>query len=224
MSGESGDGAYRIVDLYSGPGGVGLALSDLGFEHVGIDIVDWGDEYPGEFIQADASRPPLDCSPDLLWMSPPCQAYSKLSHVHHDDPKEVHPTFDDLRAREVINELDPAEYIIENVAGCDDLQDPTRINGYGVGYEFGLERWFETSFPVPDALGTGTSVYDASCAIGQSYAEVAEAKGVPARWGKTAVRSAIPKRMVQYLLHYCPGFDVELPTEDPRQGLLTEVA
>lgn len=211
-----------VYDLYSGPGGVGLALDALGVEHVGVDVVDWGEEYPGEFVQADASRPPLESGPDLLWMSPPCQAYSKLSHIHHDDPKEAHPTFDDLRVREVIDELEPDHYIIENVAGCDDLQDPTRLNGYGVGYEFGLERWFETSFPCPDAIGQGTSVFDASCGIGRKPSEVAEAKGVPTDWGKTAIRSAIPEKMVRYLLHYAPNVqDVELPTAcETKQTLL----
>lgn len=217
-----------VVDIYSGPGGVGMALSELPVDHVGVDVQDFSDTYPGTFVQADASdvefisRLP---SPDLLWMSPPCQAYSRMSNVHHDHPKEVHPTFDDLNVREVLAALDPEEYIIENVSGCDDLQDPTRINGFGVGYEFGLERWFETSFPCPDAVGEGDSVFDPSVGIGRSYTRVAEAKDVPAEWGKTAVRSAIPAKIVEYLLHYCPSTpNVPLPDgSGDRQHLLQEM-
>lgn len=44
-----------VIDLYSGRGGVGHALDALGFEHVGVDIEDYADDYPGDFVQGDAS-------------------------------------------------------------------------------------------------------------------------------------------------------------------------
>lgn len=197
-----------VIDLYSGPGGVGYALAELPVEHIGVDIEDHSDTYPGTFIQADASDVEFIRtlpSPDLLWMSPPCQAYSSLSHVHHEDPKEAHPTFDDLNVRQVIDALDPEEYVIENVSGCDDLRNPTRINGFAVGYEFELERWFETSFPCPDAIASGESVLDMTCGIGNSYTELAELKDYPKAWGRDALRSAIPRGYVRHLLDYCPS-------------------
>lgn len=202
-----------VLDMYSGPGGVGHALEELGMNHVGVDTQDFADEYPSTFFQMDASDITSilevfgDAQIDLLWMSPPCQAYSTLSHVHYDDPKEVHDTFYDLNVRGIIHYLEPEEYVIENVASCNDLTDPTRINGFGVGYEFGLERHFETSFACPDAIKDGTSVLNMSSGIGDSYTNVAEAKGVPSRWGKTAVRSAIPTGFVKHIAYNCPSIN-----------------
>lgn len=219
----------KVLDLYSGPGGVGHALDELDMNHVGVDIENYGSEYPGMFYQLDASDITTISEVfhsddiDLLWLSPPCQAYSNLSHVHYDDPKEAHDTFYDLNVRGIIHYLEPEHYIIENVASCDDLKSPTRINGFGVGYDFGLERQFETDFPCPDAISDGESELNMEKGIGDSYTNVAEAKGVPAEWGKTAVRSAIPTKFVQYLLHYCPSVSgVPLPLDNtPKQATLS---
>lgn len=203
-----------VIDLYSGPGGVGYALAELGYNPIGVDIVDHGDTYPGEFIRGDASRPPVDVKPDLLWLSPPCTAYSTLSNSNKhrlgfDDPREYYPTFDDLRVREVIEELDPLHYVIENVATCEDLRDPVRLNGMAFGKPYRLERHFETSFPVPShALVGGDPDVPLNTRNGggrtQSIEDLADAKGVPADWGKQGVRSAIPSEYVRFLLHFCP--------------------
>ncbi|WP_302083108.1 DNA cytosine methyltransferase [Salinibaculum rarum] len=220
-----------VLDLYSGPGGVGHALHELGMNHVGVDVEDYSSEYPGHFFQMDASDITslvevfFNDEIDLMWLSPPCQAYSNLSYVHHDNPKQVHDTFYDLNVRGVIHYLEPDHYIIENVSSCGDLHEPTRINGFGVGYDFDLERHFETSFPCPDAIGDGESVLNMEKGIGDSYTNVAEAKGVPSEWGKTAVRSAIPKGYVQHLLHHCPSVDgVEPASDNGSQQHLTNFA
>jgi hypothetical protein len=217
-------GVPLVYDLYCGHGGVGLALEALGFEHVGVDIEDRGDSYPGEFVQADASRPPFDAGADLVWASPPCLAYSSLSYANYDDPTEHYPTIDDLRVRELAEQLG-SEYVIENVPGCEDLRDPTRINGLAFGAGYDLERWFETSFPCPDAVGTGEPdiVVNTRSGRSQSVKELADAKGVPSSWGKQGVRSAIPREYVYHLLHYCPSTPDVPPTSDARQSMLTEV-
>lgn len=217
-----------VVDLFCGAGGVGQALSELGLHHVGVDVADHSDSYPGAFMQADASDITTMFEtmrkPDVLWLSPPCKAYSNLSYVHHDDPKEAHPTFYDLNVRGLLHYLEPDHYIIENVASCDDLREPTRINGFGVGYEFDLERRFETSFSCPDAISDGESELNMEKGIGDSYTYVAEAKNVPAEWGKDAVRSAIPTGFVQHLLHHCPATPDIDPATDETQQQLTSFA
>jgi hypothetical protein len=167
-----------VLDLYSGPGGVGHGLDELGMNHVGVDQEEYGKEYPGMFYQLDASDITTiyevfgNDHIDLLWLSPPCQAYSNLSYVHYDDPKEVHDTFYDLNVRGIIHYLEPENYVIENVAACDELREPTKINGFGVGYEFGLERHFETSFSCPDAIGDGESELNMSQGIGDELEAV----------------------------------------------------
>lgn len=227
-----------VVDLYSGPGGVGLALDafpeeyGVSFEHVGVDIQDYSDTYPGQFIQADASHVAFISrlpSPTVLWLSPRCQAYSPLSHVNaarydwDHTPKEVYPTFDDLNVRAVLDALDPEFYVIENVAACDDLHEPARLNGQAFGLPIENQRHFETNYPVPDALGSGRPEY----VVGGDYEhhELAAAKGVPASWAEEEVTSAIPREFVQYVLSYCPAFP-EIPApetqEQPRQTTLAD--
>jgi len=208
-----------IIDAYSGPGGVGLALDSLDIRHVGVDIEDYNNTYPGDFVRADASHVAFMArfpSPSLLWLSPRCQAYSKLSYANagrYDwdrTPKEKYPTFADLNVRAVIDAVDPDHYIIENVATCDDLREPTRLNGLAFGLPIKNQRHFETSFPVPDALGSGTP----DIQIGSEYVrhELAAAKNVPAEWSESEIRSAIPREFVRYLLYHCPSVpDVPLP-------------
>ncbi len=218
-----------VIDAYSGPGGVGLALESLRVEHVGIDIEDYSDTYPGEFIQADASYVAFMArlpSPSLLWVSPRCQAYSPLSHANagrydwDQTPKERYPTFADLNVRQVIDAIDPDHYVIENVPRCDDLQDPARLNGLAFGLPFDNERHFETSFPVPDARESGEP--DIRMGSGYVRAELAAAKSVPVEWSESEIRSAIPREYVRYLLHYCPSVPgVSLP-ESLRQRPLTD--
>lgn len=220
-----------VIDAYSGPGGVGLALSDLPVRHVGVDIEEYGDEYPGQFVRADASHVAFMerfPSPDLLWLSPRCQAYSRLSWANmgrydwDQTPKERYPTFADLNVREVIEAIDPEHYIIENVATCDDLREPARLNGLAFGLPINNQRHFETSFSVPDACESGTC----EISLGSEYVrhELAAAKGVPADWSESEIRSAIPREFVEYLLHYCPSTpNVPLP-ETLRQRALHEFA
>ncbi len=227
---------WRVADVFCGPGGVGHSLLEIGnddrilIDLAGIDRDNHLSTYPGSFHQFDVNNVKelverfYNHDIDLLWLSPPCQAYSRLSYVHHENPKEAHPTFRDLAVRAIIHYLDPEEYIIENVAGCDDLKDPTRINGHGVGEEYGLERWFETSFDCPDAVATGRSSIDTSSGIGRSYVEVAEAKGIPKDWGKREVRSAIPEAYIRYLLYHCPSTPGVTPPADAPGGVQTSLA
>jgi len=79
-----------VVDLYCSAGGVGLAIAEISTEydveirHIGVDIDDHSDSYPDAFIQGDCSdvgwlTTILPDNIDLLWMSPPCNAYSSIS-------------------------------------------------------------------------------------------------------------------------------------------------
>lgn len=216
-----------VLDLYCGRGGVGLALSDLGVRHVGIDIEDFSDTYPGPFLQGDASEF-VGGDFDLVWASPPCTAYSTLSATAYgsaDAALDACPTIPELRVREIAKAAG-AEYVIENVPGATrhgHLRDPTRVNGLAFGQPYDLERHFETSFHCPDACETGRPTLGVRTRDenSQSVKALADAKGVPSSWGKQGVRSAIPREFVRWVLSFCPSLDVERPRRT--QQMLTEV-
>lgn len=210
--------SYNVLDLYCSAGGVSLALDELNINHVGVDIQDYGDKYTGEFLQADASM--LDglikvlenegypTEYDLVWASPPCLAYTPLSHVNasrydwDETPKERYPTIPELNVRRVCNALGE-EYIIENVSHCDDLWNPIEVNGHA--FDLGIEarHKFETSFEVYSAIDKGETTIQFGKHNERN--KLAKVKDVPEDWTLEEINSAIPKPYVQYLLHYCPS-------------------
>lgn len=215
-----------VLDLYSGRGGVGLALDELGIAHVGVDIEDYSDTYPGGFLQGDASEF-VGGGFDLVWASPPCTAYSTLSctaYGSREAAMKACPTIPELRVREIAQAAG-AEYVIENVppaARVGHLREPTRVNGLAFGQPYDLTRCFETSFHVPDAHRPGEADLKVQTRDGESQSArpLAEAKGVPLSWGKQGVRSAIPAEYVRWVLSFCPTLDVARPERE--QQMLTE--
>jgi len=214
-----------VLDLYCSAGGVGLALDKLGIEHVGVDIDDYSDKYSGEFVQADASDSAvlkevleshgLPTTYDLVWASPPCLAYTPLSNVNasrynwDQTPKEKYPTIPELNVRRVCKQFGE-NYIIENVARCDDLWNPIELNGHAFGLDIEARHKFETSYEVFSAVESG----DTKIQFGKHNKrdKLADVKDVPDNWTLSEINSAIPKPYVQYLLHHCPSIgSVELP-------------
>lgn len=213
----------RVLDVFSGPGGVGYALRDLFTSprvdgwFLGIDNTDYSDRYPGEFVQMDASELTLDAlgldkPVDLVWLSPPCQPYARPSHVHYDDPKAVFDTFDDLGVHDLADRLGK-EYVIENVVGCDDLQDAVTLNGVAFDERYVYRRQFETSFELP-AFNPSTAGADTVPMQSVGEKEFARVKGCyyAVDWEKTEIRSAIPGKFVAYVLSHCPTLpEIEVP-------------
>jgi hypothetical protein len=207
----------RVLDLCCGAGGVGFALDQLpNLRFIGVDKRDYSDTYPGEFIQADVSELTLeslglDRKVDLVWASPPCRAYTKLAHIHYDDPTEEYPTFDDLNIRAVAKRLG-VEYVIENVPTCPDLRNPTGVNGPALGLDLIFKRHFETSFPLPEYLDTPDE--DALKFEQAGTQALADAKEIP-NFGKESVRAAIPPRYVGFVIAHCPSLDEFSPWDAP---------
>jgi len=212
---------YMVADFFSGRGGVGRALADwyTYYDYVGVDIEPYHKEYPGQFIQADLlgpQGPPFDgVVADVIWVSFPCLAYTPLSATAHGSREaalEANPRITDELREWLLNHA--AHYVIENVPGASragDLDANCRCNGLYFGADYDLERHFETTFEVPDAYRDGDASITVDTRDDQSIKELADAKGVPASWGKSGVRSAIPREYVYWLLAHCPSVPCPAP-------------
>lgn len=147
----------KALDLFCGAGGATRGLQMAGFHVTGIDIKPQPRYVGDAFIQGDALRPPVDlASFDLIWASPPCQAYSvaKTRSPHRPDhPELIEPVRDLLQASGGL-------YVIENVPGAP-LRFPVMLCGgqFGLGASGGDGTWralkrhrlFETNFPMLSA-------------------------------------------------------------------------
>jgi len=219
----------QVADFFCGHGGVGRAL-DKWFPrrmYFGVDYQDYGAEYPGQFVQADLldGTPPFDgVVADLIWVSFPCTGYSSLTATNYprdeyDDPREA-ALADNPRLTDSLREwcLDhAAHYVIENVPRATeygDLDANCRANGLFFGEAFDYERHFETTFECPDAYVAGDADVTIDTREDQSVRPLAEAKGVPAEWGKQAVRSAIPWQYVWWVLSHCPSVPCPAPKHE----------
>ena len=113
-----------------------------GFDVVGIDKDNHGTSYPGEFIQGDIHNLPVNIQDfDIVWASPPCQAFSSMNYVQKANRKPINliPI-----TREILSEHPWT--IIENVPPA-----PIRPDIMLTGPMFGLykiirKRHFELSF------------------------------------------------------------------------------
>lgn len=133
-----------------------------GFEVVGVDYHPQP-RYPFRFIQADALCYAIAFGGrfNVIHASPPCQKYSKASHIH----AYLIPTYKDMipLTRKVLKFIGKP-YIIENVPSAP-LIDPIRLQGNLFDLKVIRERLFETTFIIeqpeipPLPPGTTTNSY-----------------------------------------------------------------
>lgn len=211
----------RVLDLCSGPGGVGVALQTT-FQQpnvdgwfLGVDTTDYTDTYPGHFRQQDISDLSLEDlglteRVDLVWVSFPCLAYTKLSHIHHDDPTDAHPTIPEYSVRELCERLGH-HYVIENVETCHDLREDrtVKVNGQPFGLPLDYPRLFESSFAsqFQDTTFTGPTADTETVSVATATSgELADAKRLPeaAAWSEQEAKSALPPQYVAFILSHCP--------------------
>ena len=134
------------LDLFCGAGGVGLGLQRAGFRVIGIDHQPQPD-YPGEFILADALRPPVDLAAfDLIWASPPCQHDSSMRQrktAKRPAPNLV-PAVQELLAGlpwTVIEQVRPEQLINPLVLEMGMFAEPGQCGNY-------RRRYFQCSWPL----------------------------------------------------------------------------
>jgi DNA (cytosine-5)-methyltransferase 1 len=130
-----------------------MGYAQAGFtEIVGVDI-EPQPNYPFDFIQGDALRPPVRLEDfDLIHASPPCQAYTVANNIWQRDHPDLLP---DTRA--MLRESG-RPWIIENVPGAPmhigpgSLFEPDRhgviVCGLALGLNVKRHRLFEADFPL----------------------------------------------------------------------------
>ncbi|ERJ07460.1 hypothetical protein HLRTI_000502 [Halorhabdus tiamatea SARL4B] len=198
-------GRFAQADLLDDPSLEGLA-EKVGMPPGGYDSI----RVPRNVVDDEYGLPVLrGLTADVVWCSFPCQAYSSLSPTYYGSQEaalEANPRITD-ELRDFLTDIAP-HYILENVPRATkigDLDANVRVNGLAFGKPYDYERHFETTFPVPDAYVNGEPEVTIDTRGDQSVAELADAKGVPAEWGKQGVRSALPPVYVHWILSHCPA-------------------
>lgn len=118
-----------------------MGIHRSGFRVIGYDIVPQKN-YPFDFRLGDALNAPLDGA-DLVWASPPCQAYSHASKYRRNAGK-IYPDLLSLTREKLI--AWGGAWVIENTPGA-----PMRADAILCGSMFGLRlirhRLFESNHP-----------------------------------------------------------------------------
>ncbi len=132
----------RALDLFCGAGGASMGLHRAGYDVTGVDI-NPQPNYPFKFIQADALE--FEWAADLIWASPPCQAFT----AYKRRPDHVAPALNLIPPTRDLLMASGIPYIIENVPGArEHLRDPAQLCGSSFRLNVRRHRLFETSFAV----------------------------------------------------------------------------
>jgi len=116
----------KILELFAGSRSIGKAGEELGMEVFSSDINDFeGIHYVVDIREFDPKKLPF--KPDVIWASPPCTSFSVASIGRHwnKEGNVITPKTDSavlgqqlvLRTLEIIEELKPTYWFIENPRG-----------------------------------------------------------------------------------------------------------
>lgn len=135
----------RALDLFCGAGGATRGLQLAGFHVTGVDLEPQPHYCGDHFIQTDAldMDPPRYRGWDLIWASPPCQAFTAYKRRR----KHVRPRANLIPATRERVHAAGVPYVIENVVGAP-LLEPVLLCGSMFGLDVQRHRIFETSLPI----------------------------------------------------------------------------
>ena len=116
----------KVLELFAGTRSIGKAFEARGHE---VFSVEWDRRHPDISLYADIGK--LTAGdvlarfgrPDVIWASPDCTTYSVMAISHHRDgpsPKTPYARLCDatnMHVLELIAELSPRVYFVENPAG-----------------------------------------------------------------------------------------------------------
>lgn len=134
----------RALDLFCCAGGASDGLTRAGYDVEGIDC-DAQLEYPYDFERADVLylEPESLHGFDLVWASPPCQAFT----AYKRRPGHVAEALNLIPETRALLRRAGVPYVIENVVGAP-LENPVTLCGSMFGLDVKRHRIFECSFPV----------------------------------------------------------------------------
>ena len=145
-----------ILDLYCGLGGWATGFVENGHHVIGYDIVDFSNDYPGNFIRADLLTLNDFPAADVIVASPPCTDFSKSSFPktwksvqrYPPDIPQALKLFN--RVYEIVSRVKPEYFIIENVRGAQKYVGKARMH---IG-----SRYFWGNFPL-FSVGHADDIY-----------------------------------------------------------------
>ena len=116
----------KVLELFAGSRSIGKAAEELEMEVFSSDLIPFeGIHYVVDIREFDINKLPF--APDVVWASPPCTSFSVASIGHHWTggkgayiPKTESAILGQelvLRTLEIINELKPKYWFIENPRG-----------------------------------------------------------------------------------------------------------
>jgi DNA (cytosine-5)-methyltransferase 1 len=136
------------LDLFCCGGGAAMGLHRAGFDVIGIDIKPQP-YYPFQFIQGDATRPPVELAKfDFIWASPPCQ-FASVATPDRSQHENLIPQTRELLATLRAGQL----YCIENVPGAGLRADLVLDGTMFPDLKVIRRRHFEANFPMAMRLG-----------------------------------------------------------------------
>lgn len=131
----------KALDLFCGAGGATKGLQMAGYEVTGVDINPQPHYIGDHFYQADALTFSLE-GYDLIWASPPCQAYSTTANTWPENREKYLKAIPQVRER--LRKYG-GPYIIENVVGAP-LENWVQLCGSMFGLPVIRHRRFESNY------------------------------------------------------------------------------
>tara|TARA_Y100000361_G_scaffold109877_1_gene99820 strand:+ start:2185 stop:2808 length:624 start_codon:yes stop_codon:yes gene_type:complete len=113
----------KILELFAGSRSFSKVAEELGHETFSTDIKDFDNiDYVTNILEFDLKKIPF--KPDVIWASPPCTYFSVASIGKHWNKDHTPKTKEAvlgckiiIKTLEIINELQPDYYFIENPRG-----------------------------------------------------------------------------------------------------------
>ena len=201
----------KVLELFAGTGSFSSVAKKRGYTTFTSDFDQSFDtDYTVDILKFDTSKLPF--KPDVIWASPPCETFSVASLGHHwtggkgaYEPKTESCKLGIkrvLKTLEIINELKPRAWIIENPRGMLRKMDFMNVNGiyrYTVTYcQYGDTRMKPTDLwsNVPDLKFRAMCKNGQPCHISAPRGSRTGTQGI-----KTYVdRSRVPSELCESVL------------------------